>query len=283
MNRKMLFPTLAVMVLATVSAPSAFALGTDNDGDRLPDNAEVIACSSGAVAAAINTAGQGKIWCDGDIEYDLAQSFQLVTGAAPSGDADNDGFPATVTLTVQEFTFDPENAAIVYPSGTTYIVQTVDPQDGNPDFPVASRIVLAKAVPVDATVGPDPDNDGVPTSVTIKEQDLTLDRRVVPQVERSNDQYLTVPVDPAPNSAPTDGVDGDRDRVLDATEPTICFVQFDALTEDGTCDATKTNYTPPGVGVPPINPGIIVGRVGDIADELTREIGIVIHDPFGFA
>lgn len=173
---------------------------------------------------------------------DLGSFVVLAPANATVGeDADDDGFPSSVTIAFFRTTVDTDGNVTTEPDPSQDVTLVIDPDDADANDPVAQR--LEASAPTGVAFGPDADNDGFPSRATVQfsrvtvtrsPPDVTIER--TPAADRSvtldgNDNNENVP---APMRAgatfPSNvvaGPDADNDSV-----PSYVRVEFSRLTVD---------------------------------------------------
>ncbi|HEX2021695.1 MAG TPA: hypothetical protein VHH36_03230, partial [Candidatus Thermoplasmatota archaeon] len=162
------------------SGASGAIVDPDTDGDGIPDVAEAALCGPAAVRQLVNDNLRSVGTCATPADFvgnpDHVKRATVPKGVVRGPDADNDGFPAYVTVERQEIVFNPWTKEKVFVNVAPSEVHAVDTQDNDANFPVLSTITIGP-LQTGATVGGDADQDFLPSGVTVTRESITFDRR----------------------------------------------------------------------------------------------------------
>lgn len=139
-------------------------------------------------------------------ESEFTTPVPILIGHEMGPDADRDAAPLHVTLRRQVFTYDRTTPSVL-PQGSNAdpLTVPVDFDDTDPDVPVLSIITTPIPIVVASVFGPDADRDNVPTTLILKRQTFTYDRRfptTPPQASDAPDVVQALDEDDADPNAP---------------------------------------------------------------------------------
>lgn len=156
----------------------------DADQDGSPDSIESELCGRAVTRTVIASTGPllGHA-CESTRDYrptTANATLWLVTAATLGPDADGDGFARQAVLDRWTLTVRPFGVPRLTLGPAPDLVVDLDPDDADPNNPVASALALPASIPLGVASGPDEDMDDVPATVILLRSNLTVDRRAAP-------------------------------------------------------------------------------------------------------
>lgn len=233
-----------IVSVVRAAVPTAVVPGADADRDGVPANASVafteLTLDRRTGSLGMRPASQLVVRLDpndrdANIPVVSVVRATVPTGASPGPDADQDGLPATLTLSFTAVTLDRRDPSLSLAEAPAQSV-VVDPNDADPHQPVNKRVTAS--VPTSAELQ-DADGDGVPDTLALSFTDVTVDGHAMSVTTQPGRTLSARVVPPLPRpplprtvsaTAPTGaslGPDADQDGV-----PASLEVQFTTVTLD---------------------------------------------------